>query len=583
MLQVQTYLADGTEATRNIFSGEESGQCVSYTIPAQEIQPDTDKLYIRFPFLDAEAGAEGYYVIPHAKVCFLTKFRNRDDFQYISSENIMPMFGAKLGENAFLISVDGMQYDFQLQVEVKNGVYAVALIYDLKQISLYEDIKLTVYQLSGPAADYNGIAKKYQQLQAAHRRLVPIRERMKSNPVLAYGAMDMPVIRVRMAWKPVPTPVLEQTPETEPPMHVACSFHDVELLMDEMKRQGIEKAEICLVGWNAKGHDGRWPQMFPVEEALGGEASLRKLIAHGKQLGYRVTCHTNSSDAYHVADCWNENEIIRTKQGELSVNENAWSGGRMYNLCPKIAYEKYLQRNLPRVKALGFEGFHYIDVLTIVPPRTCFHPEHPLNAGQSVQYLNKILRQTQQEIGGIASEGGFDFAADNLDFSLYVAYNLLSGYPAAADEIIPLWQLVYHGYILSNPSAETVNYCIKGQDNRLRFYEFGGIPAVYYFSKFVGENGMKNWMGEQDMLCDTVQRCTESVQKLKQMLDEYHPYAARQLAYMDRHDKLADGVYQTTYSDGYRVIVNYTEQDYCCDGERIPGKSFRQMPARSDT
>lgn len=577
MLYVQSLKAGSEINTSKILPCEKNAEYVSYHIAAGEILSDSEKVKITFPFLNADAGSDGYYVIPYAKSCFLTKFLKRNDTTYISTENIMPMFGAKLGQNAFLVTVNGMKYDFQLQVETKHGLYSISMIFDLTQISLYEDIELTVYQLTDAAADYNGIAKKYQRLQVESNKLVPIRERMQTNKVLAYGAEDMPVIRVRMAWKPVPTPVLEQAPETEPPMHIACTFHDVELLMDEMKRQQIEKAEICLVGWNAKGHDGRWPQMFPVEEKLGGEDALRKLIAHGKALGYRVTCHTNSSDTYHVADCWDENEVIRTKRGELSVNENTWSGGRMYNLCPKIAYEKYLQQNLPRVKALGFEGFHYIDVLTIVPPRTCFHPEHPLNASQTVQYLNKILRQTQQEIGGIASEGGFDFAANNLDFSLYIAFSLLSGYPEIADEIIPLWQLVYHGYVLSNPSVETVNYCIKAPDNRLRFYEFGGIPTVYYFSKFIGENGMKNWMGEQDMLCDTAARRVESVRMLKQMLDEYQPFSARQLAFMDRHDKLADGIYQTTYSDGYRVIVNYTEQDYCCNGEIIPGKGFIQQ------
>ena len=32
-----------------------------------------------------------------------------------------------------------------------------------------------------------------------------------------------------------------------------------------------------------------------------------------------------------------------------------------------------------------------------------------------------------------------------------------------ADARVPLWQLVYNGIILSNPSAETVNYMVKGQ------------------------------------------------------------------------------------------------------------------------
>lgn len=53
--------------------------------------------------------------------------------------------------------------------------------------------------------------------------------------------------------------------------------------------------------------------------------------------------------------------------------------------------------------------------------------------------------------GGVGSGGGYDFAMEELDFALYVAYNLLSNTPRLADEIIPLWQLVYNGYSLSNP------------------------------------------------------------------------------------------------------------------------------------
>ena len=53
-------------------------------------------------------------------------------------------------------------------------------------------------------------------------------------------------------------------------------------ILDEVKRQGVERAEVCLVGWNQKGHDGRFPELFPVEEQLGGEDKLRKLIKNLK-------------------------------------------------------------------------------------------------------------------------------------------------------------------------------------------------------------------------------------------------------------------------------------------------------------
>ena len=83
-------------------------------------------------------------------------------------------------------------------------------------------------------------------------------------------------------------------------MNVACSFEDVEALLEECKAMGIEHAEFCLVGWNIRGHDGRWPQVFPVEPAFGGEENLRKLIIRAKELGYSIVCHTNSTDAYSI-------------------------------------------------------------------------------------------------------------------------------------------------------------------------------------------------------------------------------------------------------------------------------------------
>ena len=167
-----------------------------------------------------------------------------------------------------------------------------------------------------------------------------------------------------------------------------------------------------------------------------------------------------------------------------------------------------------------------------------------------------MLDEARARMGGAASEGGFDFAAGHLDFALYTAFHILDGRREIADECIPLWQLVYHGYILSNASAETVNIMVKPALNRLKAYEFGSVPAVYYYSRFVG-GSRQNWMGDDDMRCSTEEELKESVRRLKAELDAYAPYAPRQLAFMDSHRRLAKGVYETVYSDGWHTITDY--------------------------
>lgn len=537
-------------------------ECERFLISASSVPDSADIVEIKLTFLNATAGDDGYYVVATNESSFLVNFRERDNTDYRTKNICMPILGFKRATDTYLLTVTGMQYSYTLRVHVFEGQYSVSVLYDLQETALYEDVILNVYKIEGVNADYNAIAKKYQELQIQKLNLRPLTERAKTSAVLRYALAGMPVIRVRMAWKPVPTPVLEQTAETEPALHVACTFAQVEELMDHLHECGLERAEICLVGWNYRGHDGRWPQMLPVEPALGGERGLKQLLAHANELGYRVVFHTNSSDAYRISDIWNEDDIVRKKNGELSINDTTWSGGRMYHLCPKCAEEKYLAPVLQKLGEYGAEGFSYIDVLTINPIKECFHSKHLSNAKQSAEHLRNILKKTKETTGGVSSEGGSDFAADCLDYSLYVSFNSLKGVPKIADEVIPLWQLIYHGYILSNPSAETVNYCIKSPENRLRFYEYGGIPTIYYYSKFVSEEKRTNWMGAVDMVIDDTKKMQQSCERIVEMMQEYQIFAPRQMAFMQRHEKLAEGVYQTTYSDGYAVVCNYSDVEY---------------------
>ena len=528
------------------------------TVPAG--LADAGEMEICLPFADAAAGEDGEYVIPSVQTCFLTFFAPRANLIHTEKGMPLPIAGCRKGKTAFLIVMEGMRWDVQLRIRVQDGQYRLSLVYDLDQISLYEDIRFSVYTLQGSEADYSGMARLYRRLQARRLGLIPLAERAKTEPLIREACGVMPIVRIRMGWKPVPSPVPEQTPETEPPMHIACTFHQVIRLMDEMKAQGIEHAEICLVGWNVRGHDGRWPQAFPVEEALGGEEGLRNAAAHAREIGYRLVCHTNTSDAYRIADCWNEEEIIRRKDGSLHQNEDGWSGGNMYRLCPEPALRRHTLPTLDRLQELGTHGFHYIDVIGTVPPRTCFHPAHPVNASLCAEKWNTMLDEARARMGGAASEGGFDFAAGHLDFALYTAFHILDGRREIADERIPLWQLVYHGYILSNASAETVNIMVKPALNRLKAYEFGSVPAVYYYSRFVG-GSRQNWMGDDDMRCSTEEELKESVRRLKAELDAYAPFAPRQMAFMDSHRKLSDGVYETVYSDGWRTVADYNTNE----------------------
>ena len=405
----------------------------------------------------------------------------------------------------------------------------------------------------------------------------PLRERAKAQPILDYAAR-WPEVRVRHAWKPVPSPVPDQTVKDEPPVKPVITFERFKEIADAFKRQGIGGAEFCLVGWNVGGHDGRWPQVSPVEPSLGGEAKLREAIAHAQGLGYEVVAHGNHRDAYLIADSWDA-EYIREKNadGTLRRGRTTWGGGRMYTICPQRAYERFALQQMPMVRALGFRGLHYLDVYSCVGAERCGDPRHPLNERQSAAWVGHILQLGRDTFGGIASEGSYDQNAGQLDYVLYVSFARpfdAATYKGLVDRLVPMFQLVYNGIILSNPYTTTVNAPLKGRASELKTIEFGGRPSFYFYANFLTPGKGKNWMGDEDLTCATDDELARSVAAIKRGIDAYQKVWRLQYEYMEGHDELAPGVYRTRYADGTRVYVNYNDAPVPVGEVTVPARDW---------
>lgn len=529
----------------------------TYIISKADIPSGTQYLEVTSEQWNAEVGDHGHYVIGDVEKhgSFLCFFAEKPEETHILRQSLLPIFGVKKEKICHLFIAYGMKSAFHVRVELKDRRYSIAARFELDNDAPYEDLSYEVVDL-GCDADYSEMARFYRSRQIERGICVPLKLRAAGNEQLAY-AVDSVEIRIRMGWKPAPSPVKEQTPENEPEMKVACTFDRVKDLIDELKLQGIDKAELCLVGWNIRGHDGRWPQMFPVEEALGGEAKLRELIAYAQKNGYQIVCHTNSMDSYRIAEDFSEDIVIRKKDGSLSCEETGWSGGRPYHLCPQKAWE-FAKRDLPRVADLGFKGLHYIDVMTVVPLRKCYDKKHPITEGDTHRLFTEIAADCKQLFGGYASEGGFDFAAGYLDYAFYVTFGAYEG--TFFDKEIPLWPMVYHGIILSNSSTVTTNYTIKDPACYLRLAEFGGRPAFYIHSKFLSDH-KANWLGKEDIITDTDKDLKEGVAAIKIAYETYKTMRYLQYEYLEHHQVVRPGVYELTYSDGSVVEIDHQNKN----------------------
>ncbi|MBQ9801796.1 MAG: hypothetical protein IJW51_01830 [Clostridia bacterium] len=541
----------------------------TYTLP-RELFSGAATLTVFCDAFDAMAGEQGYYLLPSSRSIDgapLTYFKERCDCELAVQEVNLSHFAVAKSEAVYLVMVKRV-YKYRCVGECRDNRYRMMLSFDFSEQPAADDIVLELFSLSADT-DYNGVAKFVRELRLSRGEVRTLREKCAAREALDY-ARRHPLIRIRMGWKPMPCEVLHQTPENEPPMHVACTFARVRELADELKRQGVEGANICLVGWNQKGHDGRWPQMFPVEEGLGGEEELRKTIAYVQSLGYMITCHTNSNDCYEIADIFDFNKLARLRDGTLMGGKVAWSGGTCYHPCPQYQWEN-AEALLPQVAALGFHGIHYIDVLSIIMPTACFDEKHPCSMKEAMDYTVKILELAAEQFGGIASEGCMDFTLGVLDYGLYHSFGKVPE-NAFFDMMVPLWQLIYHGITLYNHNSKTVNYPIKSEVEHADAQLFDCLPTFYIYSKFVNTAG-KNWMGETDLVCDDEKTMQQSVAAIKQAVDAYDP--DRQFLFMRSYEEPRAGVRVITYEDDSKVVANGTDEGFTCHGETVPAHSVR--------
>lgn len=288
----------------------------------------------------AKSGDDGYFVLPQSRSDedgMLVYFNEKENMIFESGRSLSAfMYGVKKETESFLAIITLNCLTYTYVVEVKDNKYYIYPRFIVNGDEPYDNFEVTFFKMTKGKDSYSDMAVKYRSYMIEKGFLTPIEERMNEN--LKYACESI-YVRIRQGWKPVPSVIEEQTIENEPNMHVACTFAQVEEIMQSYKNKKIDKAEFCLVGWNVKGHDGRWPSALPAEESLGGEKGLKKLIKKAKELGYTISCHTNSTDAYTISEYYCDDDIKVGKNQQILKHENMWSGGRARWVCPS----KYLE------------------------------------------------------------------------------------------------------------------------------------------------------------------------------------------------------------------------------------------------
>ena len=518
-------------------------------------------------FATAKKGEKGYWFTSYG---YYGEY-DRDNGAYLwgAERASMPMFGWDNPRGACLALVTSLKYYVRQRVVAKNGDYRVAAVVQKELCeNPYEDLVIE-YHHRPAGTGYVELAKIYRRYQLDRGAVKPFRERFKTNKTLEQAIL-MPEIRVRQAWKPVPSPFYYQSPENEPPVKAVITFDRVKDIVRELKAAGVGESELCLVGWNIGGHDGRFPQYFPAEPKLGGNEKLREAIRYALDNGFLIVPHGNFHEGYSIADTFDAEWTRKHKDGSIMLGRDGkvtWGGGGPHLMCAQRAYERFCIKDFPRMAQFGFKGIGYFDVVTICEPTFCYDRRHPLNPAETAAYWGRCAALSQREFGGFASESGSDYFAGNFDFSLYTYFgdprDVVKKHQAGkglAKRIVPIWQIVYNGIIANNPFTTTVNPTIKDKYSQLKALEFNARPTFYFYAKFLTVGA--NWMGNEDLGCADEAELKRAVGAIKEGYDIYQKLKHLQLESIEDHVALPNNTTKTVFSNGETVVCDYDKLEW---------------------
>ena len=570
MIQEKMLYAVNEKGERLDFKVRRENNILKLTLPLESFKT-AKKVLLLGALSKAHANDDGYYILPR---CITMSGDPKIDFKPGKDETfsygipVVSFYGIKKPDCCLLVRLQ-RDYRFQYEVTRQDNVYTVTPFVDFTVIDSdrpYKDVELEIIELA-QSGDYNDMAAAERNRRLALSEIRPLRQKFLKDARLAASSEEA-LIRIRMAWKESPSPILHQTPETEPEMLIACDFECVCRIADALKAKGVRSAELQLVGWNIGGHDGRFPQLFPADERLGGNEGFKKAIDHVKKLGYRISTHTNLIDSVEIADTFTFDDAAKDRENEPQ-QKGHYSGGLAYHVCPKRQLKNY-KRDMPELLKYGENGLHFIDVLSIVEPDVCFDKDHPCTTKEGVSLMQEIAGLCKKEFGGFSSEGCFDFVLDQLDYGLYISIGEFgtSQSPLITDQL-PVFELAYHGIVLYNPSSQTINYTVKSPEDRLHFIMQGGIPTFYFHSRFKADP-KDNWMGKEDLTCKTDAEIEAAAKAIKEGMDLYEPLKSLQQEYMVRYEKLSDGVQIATYENGTRVVGNMSDRTQSFEGKTLP-------------
>lgn len=542
-------------------------------IPGDSIIEETDMKLVKIkmmPYFGASTDEqEGYFFYPDGSGAImeftdLTHFGENEklfsvygtDISSVFSRNtvyehvMLPVYGVKKGNDAFLAIIEEGDEISNISVRPSNNILRLNSIscefvyrnsfndarVKSRLIKQYDrdiyksDCTVKYMFLDGENADYSGMANCYREYLISNNK---ISKQIKKDDRIPLGLdIFMGITERGMLFN-----------------NFICTtnFMEAQDMLQELLNLGVTSIQTRLKGWTKKGYNGE-PVHFPPNNKLGGKSGLKRLAEFARNNNIGLFLEVSPIFARSLNGGFSKrNDVVYLGNGTILTDADQ----EYFVLSPGVVFNKFNKSILPEAQKYFIAGISFNDL-----GRYLYYDYNKDNftvKKQTRDYWIEIISKSKKELGGAMVSGGNLYVLNEVQRLAEIPMECSGNY--FTTKSVPFYQMVVHG-LIPYTSDVAGNLSPNLEREKLEWIEKGYMP---YFELTYESADLLKYTQYNTLFTSTY---TDWIQKARDIYIEFNENLGDIWSeYIVKHEELEEDIIMVSYSNGTRVIINYSDKD----------------------
>lgn len=360
------------------------------------------------------------------------------------------------------------------------------------------------------------------------------------------------------------------------PYHTIESLTTVDqaqAIVKQLQERGIGNISLKYSGWFNGGQNHKVPEKIKVDSEIGGKKALTQFVSKAKEQNVTVYPDFAVLTAYSTSGFSKSDDAARTLRGlpasiyplDLALDMRfRQNGPPSYVVAPRLV-DGYVNTI---IKQMGSSKIGNVSLRDLADQLDSdYRKNGQIDRSQSEAISVQALSKLQESGLGIMADGGNAYALPYLEAVTNAP--LSSSNYKMEDESIPFYQMVIRGLVDYSGAPYNLSTHRSSKQYVLKSLEYGANVSFEWI--YESNSQMKDTDFSELFAVhygDTIDQATAIYKEVNDVLKKVSGQSILS------HQKLAEGVYKTVYSNKTYVIVNYNSSPATVEGKTIAAESY---------